>query len=331
MRSWSLQKLAFTLALIVAAFAPLHGPAHAQDFPSRPVTLTVPLAAGGGMDFIARTIGQKLSERIGQPVLIENRPGGGTIVATVALKNAAPDGYSILLVPGPTLTTNVALYKQLPYDPHKDFVPVALTSEVAFALVVNPSLPVKSVMELVKYAKERPGEVIMGSSGVGTMTHLAGELLMNKTGIKIRHAPYRGSPPALNDVIAGHIQMFFADPVTAGQLTKAGKVRALGVTSKTRLSVFPDVPPIAEAGLPGYEATNWHMVIAPAHTPPAVVEKLAAEIRAVSAMPEVKEKIAKIGLTPLQSPPPAALKTYLDSEIATWGKFIKQIGIAGTL
>jgi len=184
---------------------------------------------------------------------------------------------------------------------------------------------------LVDYAKKKPGELIMGSSGVGTMTHLAGELLMNKTGIKIRHTPYRGSPPALNDVIAGHIQMFFADPVTAGALTKAGKVRALGVTSKTRLSVFPDVPPIAEAGIPGYEATNWHMLIAPANTPPAIVEKIAAEVRAVAAMPEVKEKITKLGLTPLQSPPPAALKTYLGSEITTWSNFIKQIGLAGTL
>jgi tripartite-type tricarboxylate transporter receptor subunit TctC len=330
MRSWSLQRLAFTLASIVAAFAPLHGQALAQDYPSRPVTLTVPLAAGGGMDFIARTIGQKLSERIHQPVLVENRPGGGTIVATVALKNAAPDGYSLLLVPSPTITTNVALYKTLPYDARNDFAPVALTSEVAFALVVNPSMPVKSVTELVEYAKKRPGELIMGSSGVGTMTHLAGELLMSRTGIKLRHAPYRGSPPALNDVIAGHIHMFFADPVTAGQLTKAGKVRALGVTSKTKLNVF-DAPPIADAGLPGYQATSWHMVIAPGRTPQAVVDKIAAEIRAVSALPEIKERIAKIGLTPLQSPPPAQLKTYLESEIETWGKFMKQIGIAGTL
>jgi tripartite-type tricarboxylate transporter receptor subunit TctC len=308
----------------------VHSPAPAQDVPSRPITLVVPLAAGGGMDFIARTIGQKLSERIGQPVLIENRPGGGTIVATVDLAHAQPDGYTILLVPGPTLTTNVALYKHLPYDPLQDFAPVALTSEVAFALVVNPSLPIHSVMELIKYAKEHPGELIMGSSGVGTMTHLAGELLMSKTGIKIRHTPYRGSPPALNDVIAGHTQMFFADPVTAGELTQAGKVRALGVTSKTRVSVFPDAPPIAEA-VPGYEATNWHMVIAPARTPPAIVEKLASEIRAVGAMPEVKEKITKLGLTPLTSPPPAELKPYLASEINTWSAFIKQIGIAGTL
>jgi tripartite-type tricarboxylate transporter receptor subunit TctC len=326
MRSWSIR----VLAPVVLATAVLAGTAQAQNFPSRTVTFIVPLAPGGGMDFIARTIGEKLSERIHQPVLVENRPVGGTIVATVALANAAPDGYTILLVPGPTLTTNVALYKHLPYDPRKDFTPVALTSEVAFALVVNPALPVHSVAELIDYAKKHPGELIMGSSGVGTMTHLAGELLMARTGIKIRHTPYRGSPPALNDVIAGHIQMFFADPVTAGELAKAGKVRALGVTSKTRISAFPDAPPIADT-IPGYEATNWHMVIVPAATPPAVVDKLAAEFRAVSAMPEIKAKITKLGLTPLDSPPPAELKSYLDKEITTWSDFVKQIGIAGTL
>ncbi len=326
MRSWSLQRF-FWVALAVAA---LLGPARAQDFPNRPITLMVPLAAGGGMDFIARTIGQKLSERLGQPVLIENRPGGGTIVATVALAKAEPDGYTLLLVPGPTLTTNATIYKTLPYDPRKDFAPVALTSQVAFALVVNPSLPVQSVMELVNYAKARPGELIFGSSGVATMPHLAGEILMNKTGIKIRHAPYRGSPPAMNDVVAGHIHMMFADPVTSATLTKDGRVRALGVSSLKRLGVFPDLAPIAESGIAGYEATNWHMVVAPARTPASVVQKLSAEIRAIVAMPEIKEHIAKIGLLPLDSPPPEALKTYLDAEITTWGKFVQEIGLAGS-
>jgi tripartite-type tricarboxylate transporter receptor subunit TctC len=319
------------IAFALTALAFFGGPATAQTYPTKQITLLVPLAAGGGMDFIARTVGAKLSEQLGQTVVVENRPGGGTVVATVALKNAPPDGYTILLVPGPTITTNVALYKQLPYDPRKDFAPVALTSEVGFALVVNPSLPVNSVTELVEHARTRPGELVMGSSGVGTMTHLAGELLMSRTGIKIRHAPYRGSPPALNDVIAGHIHMFFADPVTAAAQTKAGKVKALGVSSKRRIAVFPDAPPITEAGIPGFEATNWHMAIAPAGTPAAVVEKLAAAFRAVGAMPEVKEKIATIGLTPLESPPPAELRKFLDAEIATWTTFIQQIGIAGTL
>jgi tripartite-type tricarboxylate transporter receptor subunit TctC len=233
-------------------------------------------------------------------------------------------------VPGSTLTSNATVYKSLPYDPRKDFVPIALPSQVAFTLVINPSLPVHSIAELIKYAKEKPGELIVGTAGIATTTHLAGELLAHMTGIKLRYAHYRGSPPAMTDVVAGNIQLLFADPVTGAELAKAGKIRALGVTSKNRISVFPDIPPIADA-VPGYEATNWHMVIAPAHTPAHIVEKLSAELRAVGAMPEVKQQIAKIGLEPLDSPSAAELRTFLDSEIATWGKFVEQIGLAGSL
>jgi tripartite-type tricarboxylate transporter receptor subunit TctC len=323
------------LALWLLAFAALHGQALdggalAEDFPDRPITLMVPLAPGGGMDFIARTIGHKLSERLGKPVLIENRPGGGTVVATVALAKAPPDGYTLLLVPGSTLTSNATVYKNLPYDPRRDFVPIALPSQVAFTLVVNPSLPVHSVAELIRYAKEKPSELIVGTAGIATTTHLAGELLAHMTGIKLRYAHYRGSPPAMTDVVAGNIQMLFADPVTGAELAKAGKIRALGVTSKTRVSVFPDIAPIADT-VAGYEATNWHMVIAPAQTPAAVVDKLSAEFRAIGAMPDVKQQIVKIGLEPLDSPPPAELRTFLDAEIATWSKFVQQIGLAGSL
>jgi len=327
----SLQRIAFALIAGVA----LHGQgltqAKAQDFPSKSITLMVPLAPGGGMDFIARTIDAKLSERIGRPVLIENRPGGGTIVATVALAKAPPDGYTLLLIPGPTLTTNATIYKSLPYDPRKDFAPVALTSQVAFTLVVNPALPIHSVADLIKYAKDKPGELIVGTSGIATMTHLAGELLMSKTGIKLRHAHYRGSPPAMNDVVAGHVHMMFSDPVTGTALAKDGKVRAIAVSSKDRLSVFPELPTIAEAGVPGYEATNWHMVIAPAATPAAIVERLSAEIRAVSAIPEIKQQIAKIGLEPLNSAPPAELRDILDAEITSWGRFVREIGLDGSM
>ena len=233
-------------------------------------------------------------------------------------------------MPGSTLTSNATVYKSLPYNPRKDFVPIALPSQVAFTLVVNPSLPVHSIAELIKYAKEKPGELIVGTAGIATTTHLAGELLAHMTGIKLRYAHYRGSPPAMTDVVAGNIQLLFADPVTGAELAKAGKVRALGVTSKNRVSVFPDVPPIADT-VPGYEATNWHMVIAPAQTPPAVVDKLSAEFRAVGAMPEVKQQIAKIGLEPLDSPPAPELRKFLDAEIAHWGTFVQQIGLAGSL
>jgi tripartite-type tricarboxylate transporter receptor subunit TctC len=326
MRSSALQRL----ALVLLGFALLPAQSVAQEFPDRPITLMVPLAPGGGMDFIARTIGQKLSERLGKPVLIENRPGGGTVVATVALAKAPPDGYTLLLVPGSSLTSNATVYKSLPYDPRKDFVPIALPSQVAFTLVVNPSLPVHSIPELIKYAKEKPGELIVGTAGIATTTHLAGELLAHMTGIKLRYAHYRGSPPAMTDVVAGNIQMLFADAVTGAELAKAGKVRAIGVTSKNHISVFPDIPPIGDA-VPGYEATNWHMVIAPAHTPAAVVDKLSAEFRTIGAMPEVKQQIVKMGLEPLDSPPAPELRKFLDEEIARWAKFVEQIGLAGSL
>ena len=327
MRLSSLQRL----ALALLAFAALAVPARAEDYPDRSITLMVPLAPGGGMDFIARTIGQKLSERLGKAVVVENRPGGGTIVATVAEAKAAPDGYTLLLVPGSTLTTNATVYKSLPYDPRKDFVPIALTSEVAFTLVVNPSLPVHSVPELIQYAKAHPGELIVGTSGIATTTHLAGEILANKTGIKLRYAHYRGSPPAMNDVVAGNVQMMFADPVTGAELAKVGKVRALAVTSKNRISKFPDLPSIAETGVANYEATNWHMLLAPAHTPDAIAEKLSKEIRAITALPDVHDNIVKVGLLPKESPPQKDMAAFLDGEITAWGKLIQQIGLAGSL
>jgi tripartite-type tricarboxylate transporter receptor subunit TctC len=319
------------LAYIVLALAMACGHAAAQDYPNRTITLIVPLAAGGGMDFIARTIGQKLSERLGRPVLIENRPGGGTVVAAVALAKAAPDGYTLALMPSATLTTHATVYKTLPYDPRKDFVPIALTSQVSFALVVNPALPVHSVADLVKYAREKPGELVIGTAGVATTTHLSGELLAHKAGVKFRYAHYRGSPPAMNDVIAGHVHMMFADPVTGAALARDGKVRALAVSGRSRISVFPEIAPIAEAGVPGYDSTTWHMVVAPANTPANIVDRLSAEIRAVGAMPDVKDKVNKIGLTPLDGMPPAELKAFLDKEITDWGKFVTQIGIAGSL
>jgi tripartite-type tricarboxylate transporter receptor subunit TctC len=326
MRLSSLQRVSLVFLAVAASF----GAARADDYPSKPITLMVPLAPGGGVDFVARVIGQKLSERLGKPVLVENRPGGGTVVAAVALAKAAPDGYTLLLTPGATLGSNTTVYKHLPYDARKDFVPIALPSQVAFTLVVNPSLPIHSIAELIKYAKEKPGELIVGTAGIATTTHLAGELLAYKAGIKLRYAHYRGSPPALNDVISGNIQMMFADPVTGAQLAKAGKVRAIGVTGQKRVSVFPDIPPIADT-VPGYDATNWHMILAPAHTPQPIVDKLGAEIRAIGAMPEVKQQIDRIGLEALDSPTPAELKKFLDEDIERWGELIKRIGLAGSL
>jgi tripartite-type tricarboxylate transporter receptor subunit TctC len=316
---------ALMIALLVATIG-----ARAQDFPARPITLIIPLGAGGAMDILARgQLGPKLSERLGKPVIIENRTGGGTVIAATAVAKSPPDGYTLFFTPAGTLTTNVTLYKQLPYDPAKDFVPVALTSKVAFVLVVNPSLPVNSVADLVKYAKERPGQLSYGSTGIGATPHLAGEILKRMADIQMTHVPYRGSPPALNDVVAGHVQLTFTDPAIGPPLIKEGKVRALGVTSLTRIGVLPEVPPIADT-FPGFEAVSWHMVAAPAGTPKEVVSRLNAELKSIVALPEVQQQIVKMGLIAMDTPSPEELKRFLDAEIDRWGKLVQQVGIAGT-
>ena len=304
--------------------------ARAQDYPNRPITLILPLGAGGAMDILARgQIGPKLSERLGKPVIIENRTGGGTVIAATAVAKSAPDGYTLFFTPAGTLTTNVTLYKQLPYDPAKDFVPIALTSKVAFVLVVNPSLPVNSVAELVKYAKERPGQLSYGSTGIGATPHLAFEMFQRIAGIKMTHVPYRGMPPANSDVIAGHINMVFTDP-TFAPLIAEGKLKALAVSSLTRIASVPNVPTLNELGFKDFEAVSWHMVVAPAGTPKDVVARLNKELKSIMALPEVQQTVVKMGLTTNDTASPDELKRYLDAEIDRWGKLVQQVGIAGT-
>ena len=305
--------------------------ARAQDYPNRPITLILPLGAGGAMDILARgQLGPKLSERLGKPVIIENRTGGGTVIAATAVAKSPPDGYTLFFTPAGTLTTNVTLYKQLPYDPAKDFVPVALTSKVAFILVVNPAMPVNSVAELVKYAKERPGQLSYGSTGIGATPHLAFEMFQRVTGIKMTHVPYRGMPPATNDVIAGHINMVFTDPAFAPPLIAEGKLKALAVTSLTRIASVPDVPTLNELGFKDFEAVSWHMVVAPAGTPKEIVARLNKELKSIMALPEVQQTILKMGLIANDTASPDELKRYLDGEIDRWGKLVQQVGIAGT-
>lgn len=314
--------------LMFSAFGP---GARAEEYPSRPITLILPLGAGGAMDILARgQLGPKLSERLGKPVIIENRTGGGTVIAATAVAKSPPDGYTLFFTPAGTLTTNVTLYKQLPYDPVKDFVPVALTTKVAFILAVTPSLPVNSVAELVIYAKERPGQLSYGSTGIGATPHLAFEMFQRMTGIKMTHVPYRGMPPATNDVVAGHIQMVFTDPAFAPPLIAAGKLKALAVSSLTRIASVPDVPTLDELGYKGFEAVSWHMVVAPAGTPKDVVTRLNKEFKAIVAQPDTQQAIVKMGLISNDTAPPDELKRYLDSEIASWGKIVREVGIAGT-
>ena len=321
----------FAVALAACLMLTASPLARADDYPSRPITLILPLGAGGAMDILARAqFEPKLKERLGKPVIIENRTGGGTVIAATAVAKSPPDGYTLFFVPAGTLTTNATLYKKLPYDPAKDFTPVALTSSVAFVLVVHPSLPVHSMKELVQYAKERPGQLSFGSTGIGATPHLAVEIIMRESGLKMTHVPYRGMPQAVNDVVGNHVQMAFADPAGAPPLIKDGKLRALAVSSKVRIGAMPDVPTLEEAGFPGFEAVSWHMIVGPTGLPKEIVDKLAAEFKRIATSPDFKAQVDRMGLLAIDTPPPDELKKFLDKEIASWGQLVKDVGIAGT-
>jgi tripartite-type tricarboxylate transporter receptor subunit TctC len=291
----------------------------------------LPLGAGGAMDILARAqFEPKLKERLGKPVIIENRTGGGTVIAATVVAKSAPDGYTLFFVPAGTLTTNATLYKKLPYDPGKDFTPIALTSSVAFVLVVNPALPVHSLKELIAYVKERPGQLSFGSTGIGATPHLAFEILMREAGLKMTHVPYRGMPQAVNDVVGNHVQMVFADPAGAPALVKDGKLRPLAVSSRQRIGAMADVPTMEEAGVAGFDAVSWHMIVGPAGMPKDIVDKLYDEFHRIATSPDFKAQVERMGLLAIDSPPPAELKKYLDGEIARWGKLVQDVGIAGS-
>ncbi|MGE0035028.1 MAG: Bug family tripartite tricarboxylate transporter substrate binding protein [Xanthobacteraceae bacterium] len=305
-------------------------PATAQDFPTRPVTMVVPFPPGGAGDILSRMIGPRLEQKWGKPLVVENKPGAGSLIAAAAVQKATPDGYTLLIAPSGTMATNVTLYKALPYDPTKDFVPLALAAQTPFVLIVHPDLPVKTVADLIKLAKERDGKLSYASAGPGVPHHLFAELLKTMTGIKMTHVPYKGSMPSLNDVVAGHVPLMFVDLGPALPMIRAGKVRAIGVSTANRLAALPDVPPVGDT-VPGFGAASWQMIAAPAKTPRPVVDKLHADFTSVLAMPEVKEQIAKTGMVPMdRSMTIPELQKFIASEIDRWGKVVKQAGIAGS-
>lgn len=321
---WMCRVLSALAGLIFA----VHASANAQDYPTRPVTIVVPYTPGGSTDIMARLIGQKLEERMGKPILIENRPGAGTAIGSTAVAKSAPDGYTLLMATPTPLAINVTLHKSLPYDPATNFVPLVLIAQAPFVLIVNPSVPVKSVAELVKLAKEKPGQLTYGSGGPGSPHHLYAELLKSMTGIQMTHVPYKGTMPALNDIMAGHIQVMFSDIPPAIGVIQAGKVRPLGVSIKARVAAFPDVPTIAESGVPGFNVAGWFMLVAPAKTPAPIVAKLHGELKSIVATPEIKEQIVKLSLLPIATPSVAEMQTFVKSEIVRWGKVVQQAGIA---
>lgn len=314
--------------LTVAVPALAAGAARGQqsnDYPTRPVTFLVPFAGGGSTDTLARLLGEKLQEQFGQPFTVQNRPGEGTVIATNFVAKSPPDGYTIMMAVS-TLAIDVTLYKKLPYDPTKDLALVALIAWVPFVLVVDPSLPVYSVGDLIKLAKQKT--LSFGSGGVGAFHHLAGELFASMTGIKLTHVPYRGTVPALNDLVSGYIQLMFSDLGPALPLISAGKLRPLAVTTTTRVSVLPDVPPLAETGVPGFDLAAWQGVIAPGQTPDYIVAKLNTQLNAIVAMPDVRARLSDLGMTPIGEGKPNVLASFLQAEIVRWGKIVETAGIA---
>ena len=323
--------LARGVAVMAALIALVqHRPTQAEDYPSRPITLIAPWPAGGAVDTLCRIFAAKLTDRLGKSVVVENRPGAGSVLGVAATARAAPDGYTMVMGGSASLATTVTIYKKLPYDPTKDFAPLALITRIPFVLAVNPSLPVNSVSDLIKLAKKDPGRLSYASGGPGSPHHLFMELFKSMTGIQMLHVPYKGTAPAIGDVVAGHIPLMLGDVVASLPLVKDGKVRALGVTSLTRIPSAPDIPTIAESGVPGYEGVGWVMIVAPAHTPKAIVDRLHAELKAIAALPEVHKQMIVLGTIPVDSPPPDAQQRFIDSEILRWSKVVKLAGMAGT-
>jgi tripartite-type tricarboxylate transporter receptor subunit TctC len=323
-----MRRLAMAVATVIILYA--IAPASAQDYPTRPVTIVVPFTAGGTTEILARIVGHKLEERLGKPFLVDMKPGAGTAIGSNAVAKATPDGYTLLMATSTPMAINVTLHKNLPYDPATDFVPLALVAQSPFVLVVNPDLPVKSVAELVAYAKANPGKLSYGSGGAGAPHHLFGELFRSMTGTEMTHVPYRGSLPALNDVVAGHIQFMFCDVPPSAGMIQAGRVRAIGVSTSARLPAFPDIPPVGEAGVPGFDAAAWLMLVAPAKTPRPIVGKLHNEVKRIFATPDVREKLAGLSLLPLDTPAISDMQNFVKAEILRWGKVVAQAGIAGS-
>jgi tripartite-type tricarboxylate transporter receptor subunit TctC len=316
------------MLMVFAALAALPRHAAAQNYPTHTVTILVPFAAGGGTDLIARAIAQKLEQRLGKTFVIENRPGAGTAIAAAAAAKAAPDGYTLMQATSGTMSMNPTIFKNLAYEPNKDLVPVALSAGVPFILAVNAALPVNSVADLISLAKQK--NLSYGSGGPGSFHHLNAELFSSMTGIKMTHVPYKGSVPAMTDLVSGQIDVLFTDIGPSIQLIRAGKARALGITSAQRAAAAPDIPPLAEVGVPGFDTTAWQMLVSPGETPAPIREKLNAEVNAIMQAEEIRKQFIDMGLEPIGKGNLKELEAFVKSETARWTPVIKNAGLAGT-
>jgi tripartite-type tricarboxylate transporter receptor subunit TctC len=316
--------------IVQVAFAScVLGPAvqsvFAQTFPARPIRIICPYVAGGGSDFVARTLAQKLTDTLGHSVVVDNRPGGGTNIGAELVARAAPDGYTIFLGGTPT-TVNVTLYKKLPFDVITDFAPITMTTVAPNLLVVHPSLPVRNVKELIALAKSRPGQLTYGSAGIASSNHLSGALFRTMAGIDIVHVPYKGGGAAVTDLLAGNISMYFSTTPSSIPHVRTGRLRALAVTSAKRSDIVPNIPTMAEAALPGFEMSAWHALFAPAATPPAVVKKLADEVVRALRQADVKERLAAQGVDAVGTTP-EELAAIVKENIVKYAKLVKAADI----
>jgi len=312
--------------LIAAAFAFLPLGAGAQAYPSKPIRFVVPYPAGGPLDTVARLLGQKVSESVHQPLIVDNKPGAGGNIGLDAAAKSPPDGYTIAMGQTANLAVNPALYSSMPYDPLKDFAPIALVSSQPLILVVSTSSPYKSLKDLVDAAKKNPGKINMASSSNGTIGHIGGELFQRRAGIKMTHVPYKGAGAAVTDLMGGSVDCFFGNSQAVGGLVNGGKLRALAVTSPKRLANYPEVPTVAELGYPGFEAATWSGLIAPAGTPKAVIDRLNAEANKALGTDAMKQKLMEDGSTPLGGTP-EQFAAFIRTEHAKWGAAVRDAGI----
>ena len=320
------RRRALSIAAVAALGAAPFCTAFAQDaWPTRAITIVVPFSAGGTTDIVARLAGQALSQELGQPVVIDNRPGAGGNIGAQAVARAAADGYTLVMGTVGTHAINPALYKKMPYDHIKDFAPISRVTAVPNVLIANPSQPYKTVKELIAYGKANPDKLTFASSGSGTSIHLAGELFKSMTGITMQHIPYKGSSPALTDLMAGQTNVMFDNLPSAIQFIKAGKLRAIAVTTIKRAPQFPDLPTIDEAGVPGFDAASWFGLLAPANTPPAVIKRIDDALIKVMATTDLKKKIIDQGGEPIAETPDK-FAAFIQTETVKWAKVVKESG-----
>ena len=320
-----MRRAVFTLFL-GAALAAVVLPARADDYPQRNITFMCPFPAGGGTDVLTRMLAQELQDKLKRTVIVDNRPGAGTQLASNAVAKSQPDGHTLLLAPVTTLSIGPSVYKSLPYDTQKDFAPIALVGSAQFALVANPGLGAKTLPELIAMIKAKSGQMSYGTSGASTPHHLFMEMFLKMIDARAQHVPYRGSGPALTDVVGGQIPMMMVDLAVAMPMIKEGKVIAYGVTSPKRIQAMPDMPTIAEAGLPGFAATGWFSVVAAAGTPRPIIDKINGILVSFLTRPEVREKMLGLAIEPLTSTPDE-LRDHIATEMKKWAQVVKDAGI----